>query len=376
MDKDTIYQQNNFEDSELDILSLVKCIWQKRIFLVKVVIVFAIIGLFIAIFSPKVYTSSCTFVPQTSKKSSGSGLSSLAALAGISLGDVSSSETLSPVVYPQIIDNVDFKKELMYSKVKFSDYKEPIRLIDYYTNPDYAKSNIFGTIKKYTIGLPSLLLNLIRNKRNSDELIQNYSLKSYTKEEYDCTKILKECVGIVLEEKKGYITISATMNEPLAAAQLCQTVFDLLQKYITEFKIQKAQNQLSFINNRYEETKLQYEAKQSALASFMDANKVLSSAQAKIEQEKLASEYNLANAIYTEMAKQRLQADIQVKEDTPVLSVVKPVVVPFEKSAPNRPQILIIWIFLGIIFSSCLIIGVDWLKEKGIDNNFINKIVK
>ena len=137
----------------------------------------------------------------------------------------------------------------------------------------------------------------------------------------------------------------------------------------------KVQNQLNFINSRFEETKAQNEEKQKALASFMDANKVISTAQAKIEQERLASEYNMANAIYTEMAKQRLQAEIQVKEDTPILSAVKPVVVPFKKSKPQKVKILFIWCFLGGMFGCGVILGGDWLREQGIDHKLLDKFI-
>lgn len=376
MDNNTVPQQNYVEEAEIDIMALIKRLWEKRAFIIKVTFVFAVIGVFVALFSSKVYTSSCTFVPQTSKKSAGGGLSSLAALAGINLGDMGSGETLSPVIYPQILDNVDFRKELMYSKIKFQDYEEPVALIDYYTNPEYAKFNPLSFVKKYTIGLPFLILNAIRGEQEPLDLGGEASkYKSYSEDEYKCSEILGKCVSMTLEEKKGYITITANMGEPLAAAQLCQRMFDLLQKYVTDFKINKVQNQLSFIQGRYDETKAEYEVKQKELAQFMDANKVLSTAQARTEQDRLMAEYNMANTIYTELAKQRLQAEIQVKEDTPILTAVKPVVVPFKKSKPQRVQILFIWCFLGGLLSCGLVLGCDWLKEQGFENKWVDKIV-
>lgn len=374
LNRNIMHEQNQIEEQEIDILALIKRLWEKKTFIIKVTIVFAFIGLFVAISSPNVYTSSCIFVPQTSKKSSGGGLSSLAALAGISLGDMGSGETLSPVVYPQILENIDFKKDLMYSKIKFQDYDEPIALIDYFTNPKYAKFNLISTLKKYTIGLPFTILKSLKSQQDAMSMYEKSdSLKSYTEEEFKCAEILGKCISMTLEDKKGFITISASLGEPIAAAQLCQVMFDLLQKYVTDFKIMKAQNQLSFINNRYEETKVQFEEKQKRLASFMDANKVISSAQARVEQDKLTAEYNLANTIYSEMARQRLQAEIQVKEDTPILTAVKPVVVPFKKSKPQRAKILIIWCFMGIVFGGCAILGGDWLREQNVNNKILDK---
>ena len=372
-------QQNYTEESEIDIMAIIARLWEKKKFIIKVTCVFAVIGLFVAIFSPKVYTASCTFVPQTSKKTSSS-MSSLAALAGINLNSMSSGETLSPLIYPQVLNNIDFKKELMYSKIKFAEYSEPLSLIDYYTNPEYAKFNLLGVIKKYTVGLPGLIIGKIKGAVSKDdksavETNSENSLSSYSKEEFACAKIINSSVSMSIEEKKGYITITANMGEAIAAAQLCQITFDLLQKYITEFKISKAKNQQAFIKGRYDETRAQYEEKQKALAQFMDANKVLSTAQARTEQDRLTSEYNMAYAIYSEMAKQLLQADIQVKEDTPILTAVQPVTVPYQKSKPQRAKILFIWCFLGGVISCGLILGGDWLMDQGVENKYINKIL-
>ena len=174
-------------------------------------------------------------------------------------------------------------------------------------------------------------------------------------------------ISMMLEKKEGYITITTNMSEPVAAAQLCQLTFDLLGKYATEFKIDKAKAQMDFIQSRYDEKKAEYEAKQLALATFQDANRVISSAKARTELERLTSEYNMANAMYTEIAKQLLQADIQVKEDTPVLTAVKPVVVPYKKTKPQRAKILVLWTFLGCILGCGIVLGLDWLVGQGIN---------
>jgi len=47
----------------------------------------------------------------------------------------------------------------------------------------------------------------------------------------------------------------------------------------------------------------------------------------------------------------------QVKEDTPVFTIVEPVSVPNLKSKPNRPMIVIIWLFLGFIAGIGIVFG-------------------
>lgn len=352
-------------EKEIDLLAIVKRLWQKRKFILIVTGCFMLFGLFIAIFSPKEYTSTCVFVPQTGTKSSGGGLSSLAAMAGISLGDMSSSsETISPNVYPDLLNNMDFQKELMYTKIKFSKWKEPITLYDYYTNKDYATFNIVKSLKKYTIGLPNLLLTTITSN-NSSGSSGTKSINSFTGKEFFCSKKINRMLKMTLVDKKGYIILTSKMPESAAAAQVGDVTFKLLQKYITNFKIARAQASLSFIEQRYQEAKDEYERKQAAYAEFQDANRIISSKVIATKEEKLKNDYSLAFTIYTELAKQLEQANIKVKEDTPILTAVKPFSAPFEKTKPARFTILTIWTFLGVLLGCTTVLCVDFAHYMG-----------
>ena len=45
------------------------------------------------------------------------------------------------------------------------------------------------------------------------------------------------------------------------------------------------------------------------------------------------------------------QAKLQVNKDTPVFTTIKPVTIPFERSAPKRSLIIITFLFLGFVLS-------------------------
>ena len=262
--------------------------------------------------------------------------------------------------------NVNLQKELMYTKLNFNGFKEPVSFIDYYTNPKYRKFSLIGAIKKYTIGLPFMLLNAIRGEAKEEVLGtgDKNKISVLSKEELYCIKALKAKVAMSLNDKEGYITISANMPEPLAAAQLATKLQELIQKYVTEFKLAKAQAQLDYINSRYAEAKADYDAKQEEFARFQDANKVFSSAVAQVKGERIRNDFLLANTLFSELAKQKMQAELKVKEDTPILTVVDPVVVPREKSKPKRAMILVVFTFLGGVMACGVVFGLDFLKGK------------
>lgn len=363
-DKDII-TQNHTED-EIDLFEIVAKLWAKRGFIIKTTLIFMAIGLFIAIFTPNEYTASTTMVPQTGNKQVGGSLGGLAAMAGINLGSMSSGEVLSPSVYPKILNNVNFQKELIYSKFSFDKANEPISYYDYATNKDYASFNLLGFVKKYTIGLPGVIIGAIKGepKEGFDTLpTKTNTINKLTIKENRIINSVFGNLSFNLNQKDGYISLSYKSREPILSAEVVLTAQKLLQKYITEFKIEKVRSNLEFVEKSYDEARVNFENKQSELARFRDANKNLSSAIARTQEEKLTSEYNLLLGIYTEIAKQKEQAKIAVTETTPILTVIEPVTIPTEKSGPKRATMLIGFIFLGFIAGTGWILGWPYIKE-------------
>ena len=349
-------------ENEIDLIEVVKKLWAKRKFILKVTVVCACLGVLVALFSAKVFTASCTIVPQTGEKTTGGSLSGLAAIAGINIGSL---DVLSPKIYPKILAIVPFQKEIMQTAIKFEEYDQPVKLLDYYTADEYAQFSLGGTILKYTIGLPGVIIGAIRGEEPEPQYGEGAvaTLESLSKDEAECIKTLKDKINMNLNDKDGYITLSVDMPEPLAAAQLAAKVQELLQRYVTDFKIQKVKANLEFVEGRYEEAKKEYEKKQEELAIFNDANRNLVSNVAKTTQERLNNEYTLLFGVYSELAKQREQANIQVKETTPVFTVVEQVTIPTERSKPKRGLICIAFTFLGGFIGIGLVLTLPFLAQ-------------
>lgn len=346
------------KDDTIDLVELLQRVWVRRKFVLIVTGIFMALGLFIALLTPNQYTASCTLVPQTGQQRPGGNLGGLAALAGINLGDFSSGEVLSPNVYPIIIKNVGYQKELLYSKYIFKDIPEPITYYEYATNPEYRKFNLLSFLKKYTIGLPGTILTAIRGTSKEDNIAiigEDATLPKLMIKEQKVLEKLYKNFSLNLNSKDGYITLSTTTTDPYLSAQITSKGQQLLQTYLTKFKLQKVQANLEFVEETYQEAKANFETKQEELARFRDANINLTSAVARTREEKLQSEYSLLLGVYSELAKQKEQARIAVTETTPILTVIEPVVVPVKKSKPSRVNMLFIYTFLG------LVVGVGWV---------------
>lgn len=359
-------RQNQTQETEVDFINLARTFWDGRILVGKLIALSVFIGFFVAILIPNEFTASSTMVPQISDPKSKlaglsgglSGLSGLAAMAGINLSTGAGSD-LSPRTYASIITSVPFQLELMKTPLNFEKLDSQITLYDYFTKIKYANPFL-----KYTIGLPSLIFKAIKGeKKNKFNSTLENPLYQLTEKQIDVQKIIEKQVRIFVNDKDAYVSLSCTLPEAYASAQLAQSAQMILQRYITEFKIEKAKADQEFIQQRYDEAKKNYQAAQQQLASFRDRNKFMSTATAKTEEERLNGEYTLVTGVYSELAKKLEQAKIQVKEETPVFTIIKPVSVPIEKSYPNRPLILAISAFIGLVAGTVWVLGKDFMMQ-------------
>jgi uncharacterized protein involved in exopolysaccharide biosynthesis len=357
------------EEDEIDLIALAKTLWSGRKTIIKITLIFMVIGLFVAIFSEKEYTASTTIVPATQGKSIGGSLGGLAAMAGINLGSLGSDSGISPSLYPQIVNSIPFQKQLLQTPLTIEGQDKPITYTEYYTNV-YSPS-LLGYIKKFTIGLPGLILKAIKSKPvipsnvipSGVEGQAKAQIQTITDDENQLIKQLKNQLAIDINDKDGYITISATSPEAKAAAQLARRAQILLQHYIINFKVQKSKEQLKFIQGRYQEKEEEFRTIQNQLASFKDRNQNINTTLAQSKLVQLQSEYDLAFSIYTELAKQLETQQLQVKQDTPVFTVLKPVTIPMAKSKPKRVMILVIWVFLGAILGIGTVFGKEFMSS-------------
>lgn len=343
----------NQHKNEIDFMVLLNKIWGGRKIIIICVSAGIVLGLMIALLSPKSFKVITTMLPQSESESGLGKFSSLAAIAGFDLNLGTSSTEISPVVYPQIVQSEIFLAELMYSKFSFSKVDHPVSIFDYYTK--IKKPGILEIVQKYTIGLPVLIK--MSMKKSGSIKKNDCGIPSFTEDEENLLIFLKSNVTLVVNKKEGYLTLTCIMPEALLAAQVAEKAQKLLQKTITEYKTQSSTEQLVFIEQRYKEKKDDYQKVQDRLAFFRDRNQNVSTAAAKTELDRLQGEYDIAYSVYSELAKSLEQTKIQVKRQTPVFAIIKPVVVPREKFKPKRSIILLMWTLIGGIAGLGIVFG-------------------
>lgn len=345
---------------EIDLLALVNKLLKQRGFLIKLTAAFMIVGIVISFLLPAKFSAGSTFVPMLSSDSKASGLSGLASLAGIDIGGAMAGNDIAPNLYPEIIASIPFKKELSLVKVPYEGRFMTFR--EYTLN---KKMGIVAGLKKYTVGLPGLILSSLFPKAPvtvSDENLKG-KLLIVTEEDYLFFNSMDQLVSINVDLKEGFIELNVELDDPVIAAVIAQNAQEILQKKVIEFKVKHAKEVLQYNKEQYKIKKALLYAAQDRLNGFKDNAIFFNPTAMQTQTSRLESEYTTANMVFLEVAKQLEQAKLQVSKDTPIFSVLKPVVVPNEKSGPKRLMIIVIWSFIGFMIGSGKVLLGDSIRE-------------
>lgn len=372
-EKENIHTSGYDTSDEIDLKDIIIQLWKKRKFILIVTGVFLLLGFFIAFTSPVSYTASSTIVPQSGQQNAGN-LGGLVSMMGVNLGSSTTGGTLSPSMYPQIVKSVPFCRELMQTPIPVKKSPTPITLYDYYTDKQYESKSLLKGVKKYTVGLPGVILSSVRKKTSDDKApvadtdTVTGKVISLTPKERSVISAIQQNILFESNPKSGYIKLGYTFAEPEAVAAVADNLFRTLEKYVKNYKAQKQQDNLLFVESSYAEARKDFLQKQGNLAAFQDANRGLVSAVARTTERRLSSEYDIAFTVYNELAKQLEQAKLALKESTPVLTIIDPVVVPQQRSEPRRGMIMAVFLFLG------LIIGMGWVLAKPFVQNIAKEV--
>jgi len=342
------------EEEEIDLVEIVKSLWKSRFFIIKVSFIFFVLGVFVSLVSPVIYTSSTTFIPQTSQSTGASGLSGVASLVGINLGGVGSSTEIPPSIYPQIVNSVPYKRELLEISIDFPENNETISLKDYLSQ-ESGSGDFLSLLKKYTIMLPFTILELFKAKNPNDKISSLNSDIFIGKKEEEMFKALDGLLSISVNTKEGFINLTSETGNAYASAVLTKAAEQILQNRVVEYKIKSAKEVLNFNLTQLQLKKIEFDSLQNKLALFKDSNLNIIDSRFQNSLQKLESEFAIVNAVYQELSKQVEQSKLQVSKDTPIFSVIQPASVPNFRSSPKRTQMVLVYTFIGLVIG-CLIV--------------------
>lgn len=363
--QDITSSQSPIGEQEIDLIELAQKVWKSRRLIFKSCGYAFIIGLIVAFSIPKEYTTSVTLAPESSSKSGSGNMGALAAMAGINLSSSSGEDALSPELYPDIVSSTPFLLELFNIKVKNQKGDLNTTLYNYLDKHQHAPW--WGVVMSAPFKALGWAVSLFKDKpaENTTGKLDPFKL---TQDESIIADGLSKRIAVAIDKKTGITTLSVTMQDPLISASLTDTVMFRLQKYITDYRTNKARHDLAFAEKLFREAKTNYTEAQKKYATFVDANQNIILFSYRAEQERLQNEMNLAYNVYNQVAQQVQMAKAKVQEITPVYTVVQPATVPLKPVKPNKVMILVGFIFLAVVGSIGWILFVkdlfiNWKKD-------------
>lgn len=337
----------NSDELEIDWMNILRQILAIRKMLYKAAGVGLIIGIVIALSTPKQYTVSVTLSPEVSGGNSGSsGLASMAAsFLGASVGS-NSPDALNATLAPDIVSSTPFLLELLDSRVVSQDRKIDTTFTAYL---EEEKSSWMG----YVLKAPNMVIGGIRSLFNKEtEEIQADSITkgSIALNKKDAAKLesLRKQITAEVDKKTSITTLTVTLQDPKVTATMADSVVSKLQQYIIAYRTRKAKEDCEYLEKLYKERQQEYYDTQRHYAHYVDANSNMVFQSTMAERERLQNDMSLAYQVYSQVAQQLQVARAKVQEEKPVFAVVEPAVVPLFPSGTSKKVIVIGFVFLAV----------------------------
>ena len=170
-----------------------------------------------------------------------------------------------------------------------------------------------------------------------------------TKDQSRIVKSIRENISLSVDKKSSLIKLNVSAQDPRVAARISEEVLDRLKTYVTDYRTEKARQDLAYYETLYSESKDAYYAAQQRYAAYVDRNQGVVLQRVRTEQERLENEMNLAFQLYNTCSQQLQAAKAKVQQETPVFTVINPPQVPLRRSKPSKATILAACFFLGAV---------------------------
>lgn len=357
------------KELEIDLMEIFCKIIRIRKVLYKAAGIGLIIGVIVSLGIPKRYTVNVTLSPEVGSSKSGNGITGFAASflgGGVPLGD--GAGALNASLSSDIVASTPFLAELLSMNVSTLDKKSAITLsayLDQQVSPWWS----------YIIGFPNMVISSVkslfidRDKSHSEN--DSCGLIELTPEESDKIDILRNSISAVIDKKTAITSVSVTLQNPMIAAVVADSVVHKLQEYIIRYRTSKAQEDCAYLEKLFKERQQEYYLAQKNYANYVDTHDDLILQSVRTEQERLQNDMSLAYQVYSQVANQLQVARAKVQEEKPVFAVIEPAVVPLYSSGLGKKVYVLIFMFLAISLTVVWIL----LGEK-IVHDFKNEIKK
>lgn len=343
--------------SSEDLFGLARQLFRGRRIIIRNTIIGGILGICIALCNYKTWTSEIVLAPEIAGEGTLSGLSSMASLAGISLG--SNSEAIYPELYPEIIESTPFIVELFDIPVTTMD-GEKMTFLQFLRNKSKRPLHSYPMwYLKQGIKYVKEMIAPDPRKKVGDR-IDPFMLSS--EDEVLITQVSQSVVTSFVNKSDQIITLGVTTQDPLVSAIMVDSVRARLQQKVTIYRTQKARNDMEYTKKIMDETYNEYKKISEKYTSFSDSHFNATLSSVRVEEQDLEHQMSQCYESYTQLKQQYNAARARVQERTPAFTVIKPARVEIKPSSTPKIVVAFLWCFMFFFLTSIHVLCWDTLK--------------
>lgn len=348
------------EQKQFDFIrALHKVVTEYRL-VVTHMVVMAIIGVIMALNTPKTYNSAVTLAPELANANRMSeSIGSLTAMFGIDLNAMSNNQVdaIFPEIYPKVVTSPDFIVEL---------WDVAVTLEDGTTKSYFEHINEDGYIKWWEY--PSKWIHdMLSPEQEHEAYAPGDSLpdpRDFDLHHEGIYGLMAQNIMCDVSKDNGLITITVSDYDPQVACTMAEIVKNKLQDYITRYRTKKARIDYEYAERLVDEAREEYLNAQLAAARFADANISVFKQKVIIERDILQNEFQLKYNTYNALSGQLQNAKALIQAATPVYTTIRKATVPNEPSGAPRSLIVLIYMLIGFFTAIFWILfGRDYLHE-------------
>ena len=323
-------EENQKNPKVIDLRVVAKKIWANKKLFYKVLPIVFVLSCFYILSIPRYYTSEIKLAPEMESSGAGGALGSIAASFGFDISDMQTSDAITPLLYPDLMEDNAFVYNMFNIQVK--DQKGEINA----TYHDYLK-NIQE--KPWWIYVANWIKNLFPKKEDkfgSKSGQGNFDPYYLSKKENSIAEIIRDDIKISIDKKTGVITINAKAQDPLICKTLADSIKERLQVFITDYRTNKARVDYEYYKGLTAEAKRDYEKTRQRYGAFVDGNVNIALQSVRLKAEEMESEMEQKLNNYNTFNSQMLAAKAKIQERTPAFTVIKGAAVPIKPAGPKR----------------------------------------
>ena len=353
-------QQAEDKNHEIDIVAIVKKVIRDKWSLLVFFIIFAVLGIAVALMTPRTYSTDVVVAPELSSGSMPEGLSDIASMVGVDLnnGNKSSVDAIYPQIYPDVISSNDFIVQLFNIPVTTEGAKNSKTYFDHITKDakmgfwDYPKTWMGNIVKKITGKKDTT------NLADASTVIDPVHL---SKVQSDIRDAIRSQVTCVVDKKTNVITITAKDFDRFVSAEVADTVQKRLRNYIIEYRTKKFKQDVAYAQSLVDTAEAKYVKTRNAYTAFAEANTDVTQESFVTKRDEMENNMQMRYTNYTQALQQLQVAQAKLREHTPVFTVIQEASVPFKPSGTPRSLIVLGYVLAGLFFDA---IWVLLLKQK------------